>query len=331
MFTIQRVCGLWALNITALGDNMALKVSICIPAYKQVEYLRKTLDSIREQTFTDFEIILTDDSPDDRVEKFVSTYSFGGRMRYYRNIPPLGSPENWNAAMRRATGQYIKILHHDDWFSHPESLTAFVRLMDERPDSDFGFSASYVQYAADGRQRKHEVTPEQVIRLREEPTSLFYRNIVGAPSATIFRRDAQEFFDSNLQWLVDFEFYIRVLISNPDVAFSPEPLVTTITEATHSVTNKKIHQKKADVFEYLYIYNIIAQHIPPIRKRKHLAMLADVMIRYGVRRIQEIRDCGYQGVVPGFVGLIMWLNNFFPRRFMRRLMYLFDPGHQPVI
>ncbi len=310
---------------------MTPKVSICIPAFKQVEYLRKTLDSIQQQTFTDFEIILTDDSSDDRVEILVAAYPFGDRMHYYRNTPPLGSPENWNSAMGRAGGQYIKILHHDDWFSQPQSLATFVRLLDEHPDSDFGFSASYVQYAIDGRQRKHEVTLKQVAQLREEPTSLFYKNIVGAPSATIFRRDVREFFDSNLQWLVDFEFYIRVLIKNPNVSFSPEPLVTTITEAAHSVTNKKIHQKKADIFEYFYIYSKIAKRIYPNRQRKHLAMIADVMIRYGVRRIQEIRDCGYQGMVPGFVSFIIWLNNFFPRSIMRRLIYVFDPGHQSVI
>ena len=43
------------------------KVSICIPTYNQVIYLKRTIDSVFEQTYTDYEIIITDDSPTDVV------------------------------------------------------------------------------------------------------------------------------------------------------------------------------------------------------------------------------------------------------------------------
>ena len=43
-------------------------ISICIPAYKRIDYLQKLLDSISIQTFKDYEVIVTDDSPDESVE-----------------------------------------------------------------------------------------------------------------------------------------------------------------------------------------------------------------------------------------------------------------------
>lgn len=52
-----------------------MKVSICIPAYKQPEFLKRCLDSVFEQSYTDYEVIITDDSPDNEIEKLVNTYS----------------------------------------------------------------------------------------------------------------------------------------------------------------------------------------------------------------------------------------------------------------
>ena len=49
--------------------------SICIPAYKNTDYLKRLLDSISIQTFRDFEVIITDDSPDETVSTFINNYN----------------------------------------------------------------------------------------------------------------------------------------------------------------------------------------------------------------------------------------------------------------
>jgi glycosyltransferase involved in cell wall biosynthesis len=92
-------------------------VSICISTYRQVEFLRQTLHSILAQDYSEYEIVVTDDSPDDCVETVVRSMDFGTRMRFFRNRTRLGAPENWNEAVRRASGEYIKIMHHDDHFT----------------------------------------------------------------------------------------------------------------------------------------------------------------------------------------------------------------------
>ena len=46
-------------------------VSICIPTYKQIPYLKKCIESVLKQDFEDYELIITDDSPDDSVEVFL--------------------------------------------------------------------------------------------------------------------------------------------------------------------------------------------------------------------------------------------------------------------
>ena len=67
------------------------KVSICIPTYQQIEYLKKTLDSIQIQDFTDYEVIITDDSRDNSVKYLVETYSSYLPIRYYLNEESLDS------------------------------------------------------------------------------------------------------------------------------------------------------------------------------------------------------------------------------------------------
>src|SRR5436305_6619415 len=102
-------------------------ISICIPAYKNVEYLKRLLDSIATQTFRYFEVIITDDSNDNSVYDYINSNNRGFLLSYNKNEKPLGSPENWNAAVRRAKGDWIKIMHHDDWFSSNSALDVFVQ------------------------------------------------------------------------------------------------------------------------------------------------------------------------------------------------------------
>ena len=126
------------------------KVSICIPCYQQAMDVRRLLDSILQQDYTDFEVILTDDSGDDEVERVAADYR--GRIVaktgeetsffYQRNPVRLGHVRNWNAALQKAGGEYIKIMFSDDWFTFPTSLSTFVRMLKEHPDAVLSFSGS---------------------------------------------------------------------------------------------------------------------------------------------------------------------------------------------
>jgi glycosyltransferase involved in cell wall biosynthesis len=66
-----------------------IKISICIPAYKRVNYLRRLLDSIAIQTFRDFEVIITDDSDDLSVKELSYLYKDKFQLCYHKNIKTL--------------------------------------------------------------------------------------------------------------------------------------------------------------------------------------------------------------------------------------------------
>lgn len=188
---------------------MASLVSICIPAYKQPRELIRCLASIYAQTFTDFEVIITDDTPDDSVREAIGSFARAANLRYFYNPEPQGSPANWNEGLRRASGEYAIVLHHDDWFYSSTTLQELVRTALDS-GSDMVFARSY---GIDSEMKiisRNEPSRERIGALGRNRRTLFYGNVIGAPSAVLFRNEGM-FFDTRLLWLVDVDFYIRYL------------------------------------------------------------------------------------------------------------------------
>ena len=115
-------------------------ISICIPTYRRAHLLKTLLDSIYIQTYRDFEIIINDNSPDDEVEILLRSYANKLPVSYHRNDPPGTASENTNAVMLRAEGDWIKIMHDDDWFAAADALQQFADAA-KKSEKDFIFSA----------------------------------------------------------------------------------------------------------------------------------------------------------------------------------------------
>lgn len=185
-------------------------ISICVPAYKRLDYLERLLNSIAGQTFRDFEVIISDDSPDESVEQLIVPYRAQFPISYFRNVPSLGTPGNWNFGISKATGEWIKLIHDDDWFATPESLAVFAAQTGKGPR--FIFSA-YSNCYSDGKK------PDQPVyfwkswrkRIVEEPVTLLAYNVVGPPSVTLVHRSIAEQYDERMKWRVDMDFYVRLL------------------------------------------------------------------------------------------------------------------------
>ncbi len=284
------------------------KVSICIPAYKQPEYLRRALESIQIQTFKDYEVIVTDDSPDSSVEEVVREFQPNNKLRYFKNKERKGTPGNWNEAVSLANGEYIKILHHDDWFYEKESLTTFVKMLDENPQADFAF-ASCLAYAPDQKFLfTHSPPKKNISELRFNPSRLFPKNFIGAPSVTIYRNKSKKNFDPKLKWLVDIDFYIRILKDNNFFIYWPEPLVCITTGGDSQVTSECSNSKSIEIFEWLYLYSKLDNHIMP--NLKNVKFIWNLLRKYQVCSVNEILKTGVEPPIPLLVRMMVYLNKF---------------------
>ncbi|MDE7476775.1 MAG: glycosyltransferase, partial [Lachnospiraceae bacterium] len=216
-----------------------VKVSICIPCYNNVGEVERLLQSIYSQDYTDFEVNLSDDSTDDETEKLVKAKY--PNVHYQHNKKPYGHIFNWNAAIRMAKGEFIKIMFSDDWFTKSTSLGTFVMLLDNNPKAMLAFSGSR-QVMLDGQHidAMHHVTAEHqkgfydrfaddrfIELLSRDYRYLFLGNQIGAPSATIYRRGNElTLFDEKSNWASDMFLYFELLGKSSVIAYTKEPLVS---------------------------------------------------------------------------------------------------------
>lgn len=271
------------------------KVSICIPAYKQTKFLAQTLDSIYLQDFKDYEIIVTDDSPDDSVETLIRSYDFGDKLKYIKNKVQKGSPANWNEAIKHSNGEYIKIMHHDDWFTNDKSLQEFVSLLDNNPLADFAFSGCY-NYIGE-RKNHHFVEYKNIEKLKTDPYILLLGNIIGAPSVTIHRRSVLSRYDESLKWLVDLDFYIQLIKQNQNFGFSIEPLVSICSMGDHQVTNECVHNRNIEIPEYVYVYQKLLNHQSTLNKEQKENIL-NLFFKYRITKISELENLPLKSKIP---------------------------------
>ena len=200
-------------------------ISICIPAYKNATYLRRLLHSIASQNFKNFEVIITDDSPDNSAAQACTDYSDKFLLHYYKNTPALGTPENWNEAIRKASGMWIKLMHDDDWFAKENALQAFYDATLQKPKCSFFFSAYNNIYAGNNLQEPVYLNWVGLFLLKQSPFNLFKKQYIGNPSCTLIKRNVNLYYDNDFIWVVDFEYYIRVLRSTQKFYYISQVLI----------------------------------------------------------------------------------------------------------
>ncbi len=259
------------------------KVSICVPAYNNVKEVERLLASIQKQTYTDYEVNITDDSDQTEIGELVKELS-DGRIRYVHNDKKLGHIFNWNAAIAQARGEYIKIMFSDDWFTYPESLAEMVRMLDENPQAGLAFSNS--MQVSEQQSYKRKVSEDFIPRLREDWRNLFLGNEIGAPSDTIYRNNGI-MFDEKSNWASDMVLYMRLFNENPNFVFTDSPLIS-IGMHGEQYTHTFSDRDERIFNDYLYMYQ--TYNLCENRRCKEF-FLKEYIIKFGKGR-KLAKSCG---------------------------------------
>jgi glycosyltransferase involved in cell wall biosynthesis len=125
-------------------------VSIVIATYQsRHDHLAAALGSALGQSWTEIEVIVSDDSPDDALRSFVAGFA-DPRIRYRHNSPALGVARNHWASFKEAKGDYIAVLNHDDWIA-PSFVERLAHVLRQQPEAVLAFCDHWV---IDGRGRR---------------------------------------------------------------------------------------------------------------------------------------------------------------------------------
>lgn len=252
-------------NLKNLGKRLSLpKVSVCIPTYNYGNFLSHAIDSVLNQTFTDYELIICDNASIDDTEEIVKSYS-DRRIRYFRNSTNLGSTKNFNKCIEKSTGKYVYILHADDVML-PENLDEKVRILDSNPSVGLVHSNYYVINASGKNLREslilEETSTKQMI---EDGLSVFRRLITGgdficAPTVMVKRECYNKvgYFNPTLLYSPDWEMWMRIALEY-DIAYIPTPLIIRRLhkeQATH-----RYHGKLFDSIEEFHLKKNMLEQI----------------------------------------------------------------------
>lgn len=112
-------------------------ISVCIPTYNGAKYIAQTIESILNQTFTDFEIIVSDDGSSDKTLAIVGSFNDPRIVRIDR-LSKVGAEANWNNAVANASASLVKLVCQDD-ILYPECLEVEVQTMSKSENQDVSF------------------------------------------------------------------------------------------------------------------------------------------------------------------------------------------------
>lgn len=120
------------------------RVTIGVPVFNGEKYLRQALDSLIEQTFEDFEVVISDNASTDSTPDICAEYvAADSRFRLVRQATNLGAAANYNHVVILARGTYFKWLAHDDW-CEPTFLERCVAELDRSEQSVLAYTDTYV-------------------------------------------------------------------------------------------------------------------------------------------------------------------------------------------
>ncbi|MCT0209041.1 glycosyltransferase family 2 protein [Synechococcus sp. CS-1332] len=237
-------------------------ISICVPTYRNQVSLERLLVSIADQDFLDYELIIADDTPSAVLKSVVAPFSHLPGFQYLHNANRLGSPANWNYCLSLSQGDWIKMMHHDDWFATSSSLSYFAEAALEASGSPLIFSSCHAYRGGTDYEFTHAPFGEHrgsVLLDRQHVYQMLFANRIGCPSVTLFRRVAMKGFDQHLVWLVDVEAYIG-LIQAGGLVYLPKPLVNVTFGASTQITTAVENDQSLKLRETMYIYDKYAMY-----------------------------------------------------------------------
>jgi glycosyltransferase involved in cell wall biosynthesis len=213
-------------------DQKAL-VSVCIPTYNGAKYLLEALESVRIQTYTNIELIISDDNSEDDTLAIINRFkkSVNFPVYIFKNATN-GIGENWNNCIKCAHGTFIKFLFQDDVLEK-DCIGEMIKIYDIYPE--IGLVASKRSFIVDENSKNETITKwisrygnlQKSIRDSDNEILIldkyFFKdncftasppNKIGEPTTVLFRRSIVEvvgYFRTDLKQVLDYEFWYRIL------------------------------------------------------------------------------------------------------------------------
>lgn len=247
-------------------ELMRPMVSIIVPIYNAENYLRRCVDSILNQEYTDFELLLVNDGSTDASGDICEEYGDQDPRVIVIQKENTGVSDSRNRALDRARGKYLQFLDSDDWIT-PDATRLFVRAAEEY-GCDMVISDFY-RVVGERLSTKGDIEEEGVLtreefaaHMMENPADFYY----GVLWNKLYRRDIVEEhnlrMDTDINWCEDFMFNLEYIRYAKVFYALHAPIYYYVKRkgslASQGINISKTVKMKLNVFEY---YNNFYKHV----------------------------------------------------------------------
>jgi glycosyltransferase involved in cell wall biosynthesis len=228
-------------------------VSVVIPTYNRSKLLLEALDSVFQQTFKDYEVIIIDDGSTDETRSLLEQHALTRKFKYIYQ-ENSGSSAARNNGVRHARHGLIAFLDSDDIW-HPQKLEKQIKFLKDHPEADLVFSNADV-VNEHGDFLWSYITPrERKIRPQAMFDELLVRNFIPLDSFLVKKECLENIglFDESMQDCEDYDLLLKIARS-----FSMFCLDESLTKVRNTTGNKSSNS----VSRYQNTIIIISKYLP---------------------------------------------------------------------
>ncbi|MDF2448053.1 MAG: glycosyl hydrolase [Bacteroidota bacterium] len=206
-----------------------IKLSVCIPVFNGENFIEEAINSVLNQNFNEFELIIVDNNSTDKTSQIISKIN-DPRIKFFRNESNIGLIPNWNKSLEYVQGEYVKILPADD-FLYPECLQKQCAIL----DNDYNHEISMVCSGRNIINNNGKVLFRRCFSNEEGAVNGIFAinknvrsggNIIGEGGAVLFRKDILKktgLFNSPIFYVLDLDLWYKILLHGNLYVF-PQPL-----------------------------------------------------------------------------------------------------------
>lgn len=245
-------------------------VSVIMPSYNYDEYISEAIESVLEQTFDDFELIIIDDASKDNSKKIIQLFDKKSiKIRSFFHKENKGLAKTVNECIKKAKGKYISYFSSDDIWSK-EKLEKQLKILEKDEDlivwseglivdakSDFTGELFTQIHSALNRKKSGDIFEE-----------LLKNNYICGQSLIYKRENLKNVrFDEDLKYLGDYKFLVD-LAKEYKFYFIPEPLVMYRIHGKNTIFSDRSGWKKEDIRIRNYFLQEYGDEISPKVKNR---------------------------------------------------------------
>jgi len=305
-------------------------ISVIIPTFNYGRFLPDALESIQDQTLSDWEAIVVDDGSIDETAEVVDSYLSDHRFRYiYQDNQ--GLPAARNTGIRVSKADLVTFLDADDLYL-PEKLEKQLAHLKKNPDCDFTYcSINYFYHKTPGRLIRPGYTPYEA----NNSYKIISRNFIPSCTPVIRKRcfDQVGLFNESSDYAEDWELWIRMALAGIRFCHQGEVLCLVRIHGENLLSSQEKHQKREKE-----LVEEIRQRVYQLNNQRYINewRLMDVLWRYRwfgrrlltgheeanerVRFLRVTRELLFRDTLRFIKGVATFLYGLLPRALRNRLV-----------